>query len=130
MPPKGTAPSKRKGDDIRTPAPSQKRTKSVAASKGKGKEKVGDIPPQDEYTVQMNRPVAVYNGDRPFSKLSSRDLKVRWHRATGQLISSRDLDEFGLTPFETRIDELKALQAEVMFIITLIFVYIFSFLTF
>ena len=61
----------------------------------------------------MNRPFVVYNGDRPFSQLSSRVNKVRWHRATGQLISSRDLKEFGLTPFETRIDELKALQAEV-----------------
>ena len=67
MPPKGTASSKRKGDDIQTSAPSRKRTKSVATSKGKGKEKVGDVPLQDEFTVHTNRLVAVYNGDRPFS---------------------------------------------------------------
>jgi hypothetical protein len=81
--------------------------------KGKGKVTTADEP---EYEITRRDTGVVHCSDQAFSDLSPKDLRVRWRKAMGQLVSDKDLKQLASIPAKTRANEILALQAEVSFV--------------
>lgn len=66
-----------------------------------------------DYEITRRESWVVYCSDQAFSDLSPKELKVRWRKAMGQLVSNKDMTQLASVPVKTRVNELLALQAEV-----------------
>jgi hypothetical protein len=71
---------------------------------------------EPEYEITRRDTGVVHCSDQAFSNLSPKDLRIRWRRAMGQLVSDNDLKQLASIPAKTRANEILALQAEVSFI--------------
>lgn len=76
---------------------------------------------ESEYEITRRDTGVVYCSDVPFSELSPKELRVRWRRATGQLVSDKDLKQLSSIPAKTRASEILTLQAEVTFLVFIVF---------
>lgn len=97
-------------------APPAKRQKpllpvGVSGSKAKGKEVAPSEEP--EYEITRRDTGVVHSSDVAFSDLAPKDLRVRWRKAMGQLVSDKDLKQLASVPAKTRVNEILTLQAEV-----------------
>ena len=81
----------------------------ASTEKGKGKA----LADESEYEITRRDTGVVHCSDVAFSDLSPKDLRIRWRRALGQLVSDNDLKQLGSVPARTRTNELLSLQAEV-----------------
>jgi hypothetical protein len=85
------------------------------APEGSGEKSLGEAPmEQSEYEITRRDTGVVFGSDQAFSDLSSKELRIRWRRAMGQLVSNKDLAQLASVPAKTRVNELLALQAEVL----------------
>lgn len=71
---------------------------------------------ESEYEITRRDTGVVHGPDLAFSELAPKDLRVRWRKAMGQLVSDKDLKQLATIPAKTRASEILALQAEVSFI--------------
>jgi hypothetical protein len=102
--------------------PSERRkTLPPKVDKGKGKvvggsrDKETEMPIEvSDYEITRRDSGVVYGSDQAFSDLSPKELRVRWRKAMGQLVGNKDLIQLASVPAKTRVNELLALQAEVL----------------
>ncbi|CAO2837234.1 unnamed protein product [Amaranthus hypochondriacus] len=88
--------------------------------KGKGKavEESGERSAEEEpleeaeYEITRRDTGVVFGSDQTFSELTPKELRVRWRKAMGQLVSDKDLAQLASVPAKTRVNELLAIQAE------------------
>ena len=103
-----------------TQPPKRQKTLSPKGDKGKGKavggskEALAPSPDESEYEITRRNTGVVFGSDTVFSHLSPKELRVRWRRAMGQLVGNKDLAQLASIPAKTRVNELLALQAEVL----------------
>ena len=103
-----------------TQPPKRQKALPPKGDKGKGKavggSKEASTPSPDELEYEITRrdTGVVFGSDSAFSDLSYKELRVRWRRAMGQLVGDKDLAQLASVPAKTRINELLALQAEVL----------------
>ena len=83
----------------------------VSETRSKGKEAA--VPKGPEYEITRRDVGVVHCSDVAFSDLTPKDLRVRWRKAMGQLVSDKDLTQLASVPAKTRVNEILALQAEV-----------------
>ena len=78
------------------------------------KEASAPSPDESEYEITHRDTGVVFGSDSAFSDLSPKKLRVRWRTAMGQLVGDKDLAQLASVPVKTRVNELLALQAEVL----------------
>lgn len=126
-----TQKNKRLPDEISKPAISEateegspstqpsKRQKQLPPKGDKGKGKaIGGSGEKDmeeapievsDYEITRRDLGVVLFSDQAFSDLSPKELRVRWRKAMGQLVSSKGLTHLASVPAKTRVNELLAL---------------------
>lgn len=79
---------------------------------GSGEKEVEEAPVKvSDYEITCRDSGVVYCSDQAFSNLSPKELRVRWKKGMGQLVSNKDLTQLASVPTKTRVNVLLTLQA-------------------